>query len=140
MCAAPNSAYLTEKLPLQDVGVVKYDNLLAFKLSEYGSNIKSLFYLDALLVAKENGGTKEGFCGMVIVGGANAAMHNTARWGKGRTSPDGGATKYIILNDGGLNTLGMAEWKSNDSVVFTDIRVDVEFKTAYYLGSNSYGA
>lgn len=139
MCAAPSSAYLTEKLPLQDVGVVKYDNLLALKLSEYGANIKSLFYLDALLVAKENGGTKEGFCGMVIVGGANAAMHNTARYGKGRTSPDNGATKYIILNDGGLNTLGIATFLSVINNVFTNFTVNLDFKSAYYLGSTDFG-
>lgn len=139
MCAAPNSSYLTEKLPLQDVGVVKYDNLLALKLSEYGSNIKSLFYLDALLVAKENGGSKEGFCGLVIVGGANAAMHASTRWSKGRTSPDGGATKYIILNDGGLNTFGKSEITDIISTVFTAVSIDINAISSYYAASNAYG-
>lgn len=137
--SAPNSAYLTEKLPLQDVGVAKYDNLLALKLSEYGSNIKSLFYLDALLVAKENGGTKEGFCGMVLVGSNNAAMHNMARWGKGRTSPDGGATKYIILNDGGLNTLGYASNLDVIDTVFFALKFSYDYLMAYYV-NGSYGA
>ena len=139
MCAAPNSAYLTEKLPLQDVGVVKYDNLLALKLVEYGSNIKSLFYLDALLVAKENGGSKEGFCGLVIVGGANAAMHASARWSKGRTSPDGGVTKYIILNDGGLNTLATTLNEAEYSSLIFDIKIEATLKSAHYLNTTQYG-
>lgn len=139
MCAAPNSAYLTEKLPLQNVGVAKYDNLLALKLSEYGSNIKSLFYLDALLVAKENDGTKEGFCGMVIVGGANAAMHASARYGKGRTSPDSGATKYIILNDGGLNTLAFTSFFNWITTSPNNLFANLLFKSSYYDDTSDYG-
>lgn len=137
--SAPAEAYLDEKLPLQDVGVVKYDNLLALKLSEYGSNIKSLFYLDALLVAKENGGTKEGFCGLVLVGGNNAAMHNTARWGKGRTSPDGGATKYIILNDGGLNTYASSNVDTIKNTAVNYLKADYSYKSSYYAYSTSRG-
>lgn len=65
------------------------------------AKIKSIFRLDFLL--RNN----EGFIGAVVTNGTNINFHSNTRFSRYRLQQDG--ITYIILNDGGLNTLGYSD-------------------------------
>nr|WP_294897864.1 hypothetical protein [uncultured Pedobacter sp.] len=144
--AAEATVYLNNgaKLPVKLDGVAQYDALVALKLSAYGSNIKTLFYLDAVLVA-DNGAGSSGFVGMVKIGGANYIRHASARRSK-TVLQNASADQFILLNDAGLNTLGDA---TNASVPVplvgvvsgSDVLIKVlaDFLSAYYVDTTDYG-
>lgn len=129
----PNTAYSGKTLELHNVGVIKYDNLIALKLAEYGSNIKSLFFLDKLLI------TADGFVGAVEIGGLNASMHAAPRLSKGRLENTSNGKKYMLLNDAGLNTFAYAFLPEIKCTAVNHIRADYTFKSAYYSDSAKRG-
>jgi len=136
---APATAYLNNgaaSLPIHNVGVVKHDALLALKLAAYGVNIKTLFYLDGLLVVKD--GANEGFAGCASPFSYNINHHNTSRWSKHRINASG---EKVVFNDGGLNTMGDT---SNVSVVFPpndefNATLTANFLSAFYDASTTHG-
>lgn len=65
------------------------------------AKIKSIFRLDFLF--RNN----EGFIGAVATNGTNINFHSNTRFSRYRLQKDG--ITYIILNDGGLNTLGYSD-------------------------------
>lgn len=134
MPGAPSTAYTTKKLPVHIPGVVKYDSYLALKLSAYGSSIKSLFYLDLLLIGAD------GFLGAIEDNptSLNYQMHNPARFSKIRIKGSDGK-KYIVLNDAGLNTLGYAPGVAWESLEIGNIQVKSSFYSAYYVDTDSHG-
>lgn len=135
--SAPSTVYNTEILEFKLDETTKFSNRLALKLSEYGSNIKTLFYLDLLLIPDK--GDTNGFIGAVILGGENANMHATARYGKGRLAYNGSSPVYIILNDGGLNTAGKPTINNNTTQFSNLIRNNYTFLSAYYVDTDFTG-
>lgn len=141
MCAAPSTVYTGKTFELHNVGVVKYDNLLALKLLEYGSNIKTLFYLDNLFIVKN--GSDEGFIGCIEtdVNRLNYLIRNPSRFGKGRLRRDTDSKIFIMLNDGGLNTKAFVSDVAPDAEQSVlDIKSgDLFFRSAYYSNTDKYG-
>lgn len=137
--AAPPTAYLNNGsvLAIHIPGVIKLNSVLALKLAEYGANIKSLFYLDYLLVLKNPTTGQLGFAGACIVGGANLAYHANARYSRKRLK---NGVEVIVFNDGGLNTKGYSTQPG--AATTTDLRaklVSILYKTAYYVPSTEFG-
>lgn len=131
--SAPQSAYSTKTFELHNVGVVKYENLIALKLLEYGVDTKALFYLDLLFIVQN--GLDVGFIGAMRIGGGKEILHNTARWSKGRLK-DGSGNVYIMLNDAGLNTLGICSLGTPYTEFGSGVKVIITYKTAYYVDTD----
>lgn len=133
--AAPSNVYLDNgatKLPLHLPGVLKQDVLLALQLAEYYSLVRTYFYLDALLIVTN--GAKTGFAGIIFAGSANSYFHSQSRWSNGRTSNGG-----IILNDGGLNTLGNIAFNSVSTRINYGLTISMRIKSAYYVATTGWG-
>jgi len=128
---APSNAYSGQKLTDHLIGVSKQDNSLALKLSAYGSNIKTLFYLDVLLIADKSGQT---FLGAVEENGVFYPFHNPARFSKIRLSKNG--IKYIVLNDAGLNTKGFSVPNNGEAVFGIGPRVTMGYRSAYWVDTD----
>ena len=121
-------------LRIKQEGVVQFDALIALKLLAYGSNIKTLFYLDGVL---QIGATSDNaFIGYCHASSAKLAYHASARWGKLRLN-DG--TDVVVFNDGGLNTLGSLASLTVTNKAVSNIVLQAIFKSAYYCDSTDYG-
>lgn len=130
--AAPISAYRNGKLNMGTPSDPKSHLIAILQTSK--SVMLSRFYLDDLLPVKLPDGT-DGVVGAVIIGGENEKMHNiTTRGGGGRIMVAGQPAR--LLNDAGLNTLGIVTAFSPPSTMDRDNRTidGSEFKTAFYLG------
>lgn len=131
--SAPSTVYTGDLLPANIVGVARYDSYFALMLSAYGSSVKSLFYIDALLRNPRG----DGFLGACIIGGANYNMHNPSRYSKIKFKI--GADVYHVLNDAGLNTRAGAGDITPISYSFVNIQVSGDFFSAYYVPTTNYG-
>lgn len=132
--AAPIEAYRNKSLWMRG-GTTNYEHKVAI-LQVNKATMLARFYLDDLVVAKVDG-TNDGVIGVVIIGGENEKMHNIAtRGGVGRARVNGQTAR--LLNDAGLNTLGMTSQPTtitNPTIV--DLPID-EFtsKSAFYSGGS----
>src|SRR5690606_33551784 len=92
------------------------------KLDTSYSVMKSRFYLDDFVNIDG-----VGVIGCVTIGGANASMHNiTTRGGVGRNG------NMILLNDAGLNTMGLGVYSG------ASVQLDVGILVSFYVNSAWY--
>lgn len=108
----------------------------AKRLIEYGSQIKELFYLDALIGSDRPG---DPFVGLIIndTTSKNYKLHNDARHFNARITV--GGVSYIALNDGGLNTRSFAKINSTGVAFANYIKVNSTFDAAYYSDTTEIG-
>lgn len=99
---------------------------LVAKLDTDYDTMKLRFYLDDVVA------TKEGVVGCVTSGGVNEQMHNmTTRKGKGRVG------NLILLNDGGLNTLGTVSLGTVSFDIVNGIILPITYRNAYYVDGDA---
>ena len=137
--AAPSTVYSSNVLKVQQgSGTPAVLALLPLSLTEYGDDVDTryLFYLDAVKHFVDAGG-KTIMHGLVLNSGQNYLMHAPARLGRGRYNKDG--QTYIMLNDGGLNTLAyisvqvpIVKWANYTKIIMS-------LKSSYYSSTSEYG-
>src|SRR5690606_3667445 len=135
--AAPNNAYRNKSLWMRG-GTTNYEHKVAI-LQEDKATMLERFYLDDLVAVKVDG-TNDGVIGAVIIGGDNEKMHNiTTRGGVGRVRVQGQTAR--LLNDAGLNTLGLVINSLGVEYTYTNwmIVASLEFKSAYDLETTEFG-
>lgn len=124
--AVPPSAYNEE---------LYNDAQFCYRLSEYAGNEKLLFFLDALFVKNTIGLP---FIGLVKVGSANYSMHNPSRINSFRAEI--GSDIYLLLSDGGLNTLPLLPAINNNTLQWANnVRFNITYKSAYFLETTFIG-
>lgn len=138
--AAPSTAYTGALYVVSVVGIGRFDNNLAEMLSAYGSDAKQLFYLDIFENVRD-GSTEYGFLGGIRETTnpfyLNWQMHNPTRWS---VEPiEIGGVKYRVLNDAGLNTLGLTENLIQGSRAFTGPTAFADYLSAYYVDTDAFG-
>lgn len=148
---APNTAYFNNdntNLILHKVAVATRAIKFPLLGTAYPTpaEFRDKFYCDFLFeaLAKKDGSNNVSkvLISGVIEGGAMSTMHNANRHSNlvvSKKNANGTVTKVIILNDGGLNTLGIAEMLNTLSYVFTSYRINFYYKSAFYLSSTEYG-
>ena len=129
--AAPSYAYISKKLALQSTGG-QVDHYLA-KIHVNEATHLDLFYLDEI-IAVGNPSEEEGWAGVVYPTSPNYQFHNILRHGTMRHQGSG-----VVLNDGGLNTLGFAEILSDDLKWANNVRFSAYHKSSYYDDTVEYG-
>ena len=100
------------------------------------SKILDIFKLDDFVTIQHSTVGKS-FVGFINPSGTNALYHNSTRYSRGRVGKD--AIGYILLNDAGLNTLGICETQSNILKYANLVLNNAFFRSAYYLDSTSFG-
>lgn len=128
--AAPSYAYTGYKIALQSTGG-QVDHYLA-KIHVDEETHLELFYLDEIIALGNS--TEEGWAGVVYPPSPNYQYHNILRHGTMRHQGSG-----VVLNDGGLNTLGEATILSNNLLWANNVRFNVNYKSAYYVDTSQYG-
>lgn len=108
-------------------------------LAQLSAKIKDIFYLDDLLCfpARYDDEDFHGFYGLIRPGTANYNMHKASR--RVEIHGDKLGASQITLNDAGLNTLGIAINLQNATVLNGDMQVKALFRSAYFVGTDSYG-
>lgn len=133
--SAPSIAYLDEVLTVKKGSTTETYDLPA---SNYSGNIKTLFYLDFIMVCSKS---DIGYIGMVEDNSSllNYNQHNTSRFGSLRAKRRSNGKIYIVLKDGGLNTKGFVSVASLTSDLQNGgIKITITYKAAYYLGTEFY--
>lgn len=125
--AAPGEAYEGSLL----MGSVPY----ALRLLEYDDDMKLLFHLDALLCTGDDPATAP-FIGLIINNplSVNYQYHAAARRFNATIEIDG--VDYIVLNDGGLNTLGSCSVGVLSATVNAGLIIPITYRNAYYVDSD----
>lgn len=130
--AAPSTAYSNRVIDIKK-GASVYTHYIA-KIHVDEATHKAMFYLDGLVSMKLDG--QEIWLGVVKQGSPNYKMHNLLRHGTIRKYKEGPS---IILNDGGLNTLGKATILSNNLLWANNVRFNVNYKSARYVDTSQFG-
>lgn len=124
--SAPKQAYKSKSIVINGIR----HNCTKLQVSE--ATHKSRFYLDGYV------SSGEGIVGFVEIGGENANMHNlTKRGGAGRAMHGGKMVR--MLNDGGLNTLGITNSVLNKLRYSNRFRFESKHLSAYYIDTISHG-
>lgn len=133
--SAPSTAYLTEVLPISN-GTITDALYLAIDLSAYAGNMKALFYVDFFLSADK--GSKKGLIGVVEDNSSlfNYKQHNPSRFSKLRLKNPAGTKTYIVMNDGGLNTLGTVSIGTLSSLFGLGVIIPITYRNAFYVDSD----
>ena len=103
--AAPSSAYNT--LDVTFLSIVHRVAKLTGKHNTV-ANAKSNFHLDKVIAQYSSSGSRIGFVGAVINGGANAGWRSSARLSRARFYDKDTGQQYRLLLDAGLNIKGTA--------------------------------
>lgn len=103
--AAPSSAYNT--LDVTFLSIVHRVAKLTGKHNTI-ANAKSNFHLDKVIAQYSSSGSRIGFVGAVINGGANAGWRSSARLSRARFYDKDTGQQYRLLLDAGLNIKGTA--------------------------------
>lgn len=101
--AAPSSAYNT--LDVTFLSIVHRVAKLTGKHNTV-ANAKSNFHLDMVIAQYSSSGSRIGFVGAVINGGANAGWRSSARLSRARFYDKDTGQQYRLLLDAGLNIQG----------------------------------
>ena len=104
------------------------------------AKICDIFKLDDLTRVLGTG--QQGFIGIVNPGSPNAIYHNPSRF-TGATAFNTGVN-YLMLNDGGLNTLGrlLVNIHIDNTKPFTQdngFKITAWFRSAYYVATSKFG-
>lgn len=146
--AAPKTAYSKQDIKATVSGTAHRLGRMPKALSEYDSDasMKMTFYLDNVLHTKDSGGT-DCVIGCVSANTYNYNMHASKRIGHLRVT-SGTTGDYILLTDGGLNTLGKGEvttfYKGATNYVFyaysntAAYYLPHTFKLDYWTGSGAH--
>lgn len=133
--SAPKTAYRKYSQFLRQ-GTANIEHLIA-KLQISDATHKQRFYLDGYMSAKLPDGT-DGALGYVALGSVNSNMHNlTTRGGVIRGMAGGQVVQ--LLNDAGLNTLGRSDISDIELNWANNVRVLLEYISAWYLDSTQIG-
>lgn len=145
---APKTAYSKQDIKATVSGTAHRLGRMPKALSAYQSDafMMMTFYLDKVLHTKDSGGT-DCVIGCVSANTSNYKMHASKRIGHLRVT-SGTTGEYILLTDGGLNTLGKAEittfYKGATNYVFyahsnnAAYYLPHTFKLDYWTGSGTH--
>lgn len=146
--AAPKTAYSKQDIKATVSGTAHRLGRMPKALSVYQSDafMEITFYLDKVLHTKDSGGT-DCVIGCVSANTSNYNMHASKRIGHLRVT-SGTTGDYILLTDGGLNTLGKGEvttfYKGATNYVFYAYSNNAAyylphtFKLDYWTGSGTH--
>ena len=146
---APKTAYSKQDIKATVSGTAHRLGRMPKALSAYQSDafMEMTFYLDKVLHTKDSGGT-DCVIGCVSANTSNYKMHASKRIGHLRVT-SGTTGDYILLTDGGLNTLGKSEispkvYKGATNYVFYGYSNNAAYylpgtmKLEYWTGSGNH--
>lgn len=133
--SAPSIAYLDEELIIKKGGTTEAYQL---PLSNYSGNIKTLFYLDFIMVCDKS---STGYIGMIEDNSSllNYKQHNPSRFGSIRAKRKSNGKIYIALLDAGLNTRAYVTSQTGVTAYIGDFKVNGEFLSAFYSENTVVG-
>lgn len=133
---APSNAYLTKSFNSNSAsGQLVYNSRAIIQADK--ATLLSRFYLDDVFPLNDIDGST-GFTGLVYETGNNSRYHNINRIGSIRRRGENGGVQ-ANYTDAGLNTTGHAAIQQLKTTAVNHIKLNTQFKTAFYDGSTEHG-
>lgn len=134
--AAPNSAYRAFSYWLLPPGAEDVEDAVEHLLAILQTNKAThlaRFYLDDVVAILGADGVTEGVYGVIYPGTDNYQMHNISRHGAARHR---GIGNGVVLNDAGLNTLGIAIMNTVLVSWANNVMINMTHRSSWYDNSS----